>query len=297
MSFIARHSVCLLRRLIKPNLATLIRAARTIQPIILKNIRENPAPFCPEIAGDWTPAATQTALGAPLLFFLHGGGFLIGAPRLFRLVSREFSLAGFDVFAPTYRLAPEHVFPAALTDVVQAYKALVSVCVNPIVLAGDSAGGGLAVSMMMKLRDDGVRLPKAAVLFSPWTDLAATGQSMRLNEGKDAYFTRKTILWGSRAFLAQTRARNPLASPIYGNLQGLPPILAHVGADEVLRDDATRLIDQARAAGVDAQIEIWPDVPHAWQLLPFLPEAALSRQKAIEFLKEKLVGEPISAQC
>ncbi|MFM9162253.1 MAG: alpha/beta hydrolase fold domain-containing protein, partial [Methylocystis sp.] len=185
---------------------------------------------------------------------------------------------------------PEHVFPTALTDVVQAYKALVSASPQPIVVAGDSAGGGLAISMMMKLRDDGVRLPKAAVLFSPWTDLAATGESMRLNEDKDAFFSRKIILLGARAFLAQARARDPRASPIYGDLAGLPPILAHVGADEVLRDDSTRLIDQARAMGVDAQIEIWPDVPHAWQLLPFLPEAAISRQKAIEFLKERLAA-------
>lgn len=290
MSFFARQSVSLLRRLIKPNLATLIRAAKTTQPIILKNLSENPAPFCPDIAGDWTPATSQTTAGAPLLFFLHGGGFLIGAPRLFRYVSRQFSRAGFDVFAPRYRLAPEHVFPAALTDVVQAYKALVSASPQPIVVAGDSAGGGLAISMMMKLRDDGVRLPKAAVLFSPWTDLAATGESMRLNEGKDAFFSRKIILLGARAFLAQARARDPRASPIYGDLAGLPPILAHVGADEVLRDDSTRLIDQARAVGVDAQIEIWPDVPHAWQLLPFLTEAAVSRQKAIEFLKERLAA-------
>lgn len=288
MSFIARKSVSLLRRFIKPNLATLTRVVKATQPIILKNLRENPAPLCPEIAGDWLPAATQSAAGAPLLFFLHGGGFLIGSPRLFRYVSRQFSHAGFDVFAPMYRLAPEHVFPAALTDVVQAYKALVSASPHPIVVAGDSAGGGLAISMMMKLRDDGVRLPKAAVLFSPWTDLAATGDSMRLNEDKDAYFSRKIILLGARTFLAQARSRDPRASPIYGNLQGLPPILAHVGLDEVLRDDSTRLIDQARAAGVDAQIEIWPDVPHAWQLLPFLPEAAVSRQKAIEFLKERL---------
>ena len=290
MSFIARQSVSLLRRFIKPNLATLIRVVKMTQPIILKTLRENPAPLCPEIAGDWTPAATQTAKGAPLLFFLHGGGFLIGDPRLFRYVSRQFSRAGFDVFAPTYRLAPEHVFPAALTDVMQAYKALVSASSHPIVVAGDSAGGGLAISMMIKLRDDGVKLPEAAVLFSPWTDLAATGESMRLNEGKDAYFSRKMILLGARAVLAQARARDPSASPIYGDLRGLPPILAHVGVDEVLRDDSTRLIDQAQRAGVDAQIEIWPDVPHAWQLLPFLPEAAASRQKAIEFLKEKLTA-------
>ncbi len=290
MSFIARHSVSLSRRLIKPNLVPLIRAAKATQSILLKNLTENPAPLCPEIAGDWTPAAPQMGVDPPLLFFLHGGGFLIGAPRLFRYVSRQFSRAGFDVFAPRYRLAPEHVFPAALSDVLQAYRALVDASPHPIVVAGDSAGGGLAISMMMKLRDDGVRLPKAAVLFSPWTDLAATGESMRLNEEKDAYFSRKMILLGARAFLAQARARDPRASPIYGDLKGLPPILAHVGADEVLRDDSTRLIAQAQAAGVDAQIEIWPDVPHAWQLLPFLPEAADSRQKAIEFLKEKLAA-------
>jgi acetyl esterase/lipase len=156
------------------------------------------------------------------------------------------------------------------------------------VLAGDSAGGGLAVSLMLRLRAEGLPSPVAAALFSPWTDLAAASPSVRSNEEKDALFTRKVILIGGRAVLGMANARDPLASPVYGDLAGLPPMLVHAGADEALRDDSTRLVERARAAGVDAQIELWPETPHGWQLMPFIPEAAESRQKAIDFLKEKL---------
>ena len=131
-------------------------------------------------------------------------------------------------------------------------------------------------------------LPVAAALFSPWADLAATGASARENEDRDAFFTRKQILLGARAVLGRESARNPLASPIYADLSGLPPMLVHVGADEVLRDDSTRLVARAREAGVDVRLEIWPSVPHGWPLMSFLPEARLSRAKAIAFLKEQL---------
>ena len=285
MSDAARRTTQFLRRYVKPRLPTLIRAAKMIQPTTHRLFKGRPAPFAPDVAADWTPA---TGDAVATLFFLHGGGYLIGAPRQFRFVARRFADAGFDVFMPSYRLAPEHVFPAALEDAFAAYQALLRAARGPIVLAGDSAGGGLAVSLMLRLRAEGLPLPVAVALFSPWTDLAAASPSVRANEEKDALFTRKVILIGGRAVLGMANARDPFASPVYGDLAGLPPMLVHAGADEALRDDSTRLVERARTAGVDAQIELWPDTPHGWQLMPFIPEAAESRQKAIDFLKEKL---------
>lgn len=285
MSESARRTSRFLRRVVKPRLPALIRAAKLLQPVTRRLIKGRPAPFAPQLSADWTPAS---GAAVATLFFLHGGGYLVGAPRQFRFAARPFAAAGFDVFMPSYRLAPEHVFPAALDDAVVAYRALLGAARGPIVLAGDSAGGGLAVALMLRLRAEGLSLPAAAALFSPWTDLAATGAATRTNEACDALFTRKTILVGGRAMLGTTSARNPFASPLYGDFAGLPPLLVHAGADEALRDDSTRLVARARAAGVDAQLELWPDVPHGWQLTPFMPEAMESRLKAIDFLKEQL---------
>lgn len=285
MTLAARRTAAILRRLVKPRLPSMIRRARTAQEIALRFMPERRAPFAPDIPGDWFEAP-ESSSSAPTIFFLHGGGFLIGAPQLFRFVSRQFMRAGFNVFTPRYRLAPEYPFPCALDDACTAWNALEKNTPGPLLMVGDSAGGGLAVSLMLKLRESGARLPAAAALFSPWTDLAASGPSARENEEKDALFTRRSILLGARLVLGEGRARDPFASPVYAELAGLPPLLVHVGADEALRDDSTRLVARARAAEVDARIEIWPEVPHAWQLAPFLAEAAESRNKALAFLMQ-----------
>lgn len=282
----ARGTAALLRRFVKPRLEKLIRRGQAAQHFVAQHWPQQNAPFGQHVFGDWLPAEGDR-LGATLVY-LHGGGFLLGSPRLFRYASKTFARAGFDVFAPAYRLAPEHPFPAALDDALRAWRALLAATRGPVVLAGDSAGGGLAVSLMLRARDEGLPLPSAVALFSPWTDLAATGASARENEETDALFSRRLILVGARAVLGRTSGRNPLASPLYADLSGLPPLLVHVGRDEVLRDDSTRLVEKAREAGVAAEIEIWPDVPHAWQLTPFIPEARLSREKAIAFLRREL---------
>lgn len=282
----ARRATALLRRFVKPRLLQTIPLLRRAQALLERISPERRAPFAPDIPGDWVPAT-----GAPLsatLIYLYGGAFLAGSSRLFRFVSRDFARAGFDVFTPDYRLAPEHLFPAALDDVFCAYKAILAARPGPVVLAGDSAGGGLCVSLMLRARDEGVDLPKAAALFSPWTDLAVAGASVRENEERDALFTRRMILSGARAVLGRGSAKNPLASPVYADLAGLPPLLVHTGMDEALRDDSVRLVDNARAAGTPAEIELWPDVPHAWQWLGFIPEARESREKANAFLKARV---------
>jgi acetyl esterase/lipase len=284
----ARRTAAVLRRFVKPRLETLIARARRAQTYGERFLAPTPAPFAPGLAADWI-AARGAPAGATLVY-LHGGGFLLGSPRVFRFVSRGFAASGFDVFAPAYRLAPAHVFPAALDDVLAAWRALVAARPGPFVLAGDSAGGGLALAMMVAARDHGLPLPAAAALFSPWTDLAATGASTRENEDRDALFTRRLLLLGARLALGRSSARNPLASPLYADLTGLPPLLVHAGADEALRDDSTRLVDRARAAGVAATLELWPEVPHGWQMMGFLPEARESREKAIAFLKAHIAA-------
>ena len=285
-SLAARRTSALLRRFVKPRLLGTIASLRRFQALVERVSPEKRAPFMPDVPGDWVPA-TGAPAGATLVY-LYGGAFLVGSSRLFRFIARDFARAGFDVFTPDYRLAPEHIFPSALDDVLHAYKALLASRPGPIVLAGDSAGGGLAVSLMLRARDEGLPLPKATALFSPWTDLAVAGPSARENEEKDALFTRRVILSGARSALGRTSGKNPLASPVYADLSGLPPLIVHAGSDEALRDDAARLVERARAAGVEAAFELWPDVPHAWQWMGFLPEARESRGKAIAFLKQKL---------
>jgi monoterpene epsilon-lactone hydrolase len=280
-----RRTVAFLRRFVKPHIQSLTAPARVLQALLEKLSPERRAPFAPQVPGDWLEAPGGAVA---TLFYLHGGAFLIGSPRLFRYAAREIARAGFDVFTPAYRLAPEHVFPAALDDVLRAYKTFVEARQGPFVIVGDSAGGGLAVSLMLRIRDEGLPPPVAAALSSPWVDLAATGASIRENEARDPWFTRKDILLGARAALGRQSARHPLASTVYADLSGLPPMLVHVGANEALRDDSTRLVSRARQAGVDVNLEMWPCVPHAWQLMSFLPEARESRAKAIAFLKARL---------
>jgi acetyl esterase/lipase len=240
------------------------------------------------ILGEWV-RAPETPGDAPVLLYLHGGGYFACSPRTHRPLTAFFARAGFAVFAPDYRLAPEHPFPAAIEDAVSVWRALVASGQAPsrMVVAGDSAGGGLALSMMLTLRDAGEALPAAAALFSPWTDLAGTGASIQENADKDAMFWADGILEGASFYLADTDAKNPLASPVYANLHGLPPLLLHVGARELLRDDSTRVAEAARRAGVRVELRVWDVVPHVWQLAHgFVPEARKSLKIAASFLKQ-----------
>lgn len=244
------------------------------------------------VPGLWVEACGEAKA---TLLYLHGGAYFAGAPHLYGPTLRAFAQAGLDIFAPAYRLAPGRPFPAALEDARAAYAALRAGARTPIVFAGDSAGGGLALAAMIAERDAGGALPRATALFSPWTDLAATGASARENEARDALFTRLMLRIGARAYLDGASAKTPLASPLYADLSSLPPLLLHVGADEMLRDDSTRLARRARDAGVAAEAKIWPDVPHGWQLYPGLREAGESLGEASAFLLGA-VSEPAPAQ-
>ncbi len=237
------------------------------------------------IPGEWleSPNSAQS-----ILLYLHGGGYFGCSAETHRAITAYFAMHGSRVFAPNYRLAPENPFPAAVDDATAVYRGLLAAGYSPqrIVVAGDSAGGGLALSLLLVLRAAGTPLPAAAALFSPWTDLAATGESIRTNSALCAMFNGPDIGPSAHHYLGSADARNPLASPLYADLTGLPPLLIHVGADECLRDDSTRIAEKACAAGVAVELKIWPVVPHAWQLAPHkIPEARQSLRESAEFLR------------
>lgn len=251
------------------------------------SVRVSPAELN-SIPGEWveSPNSTQN-----VLLYLHGGGYFGCSAETHRPITASFALHGFRVFAANYRLAPENPFPAAVDDATAAYRGLLAQghSAQRIAVAGDSAGGGLALSLLLVLRAAGILLPAAAALFSPWTDLAATGESIRTNAARCAMFNGPSIAPTARWYLGDANPNNPLASPLYADLTGLPPLLIHVGADEILRDDSTRLAEKARSAGVTVELKVWPVVPHAWQLAPNkIPEARQSLRESAEFLSRSL---------
>ena len=239
------------------------------------------------VAGEWLRPAGGRAAGT--LLYLHGGGYFACSPQTHRPITGGFAKRGLDVFAPDYRLAPEHPFPAAIDDAVAAYRGLLARGIPPgqLVLGGDSAGGGLTLATLLSLRAAGDQLPAAAMLFSPWTDLAGTGETLRSNSRRDAMFTGVGMERAADPYLAGADARNPLASPLYADLHGLPPLMIHAGSYEILLDDSRRLAERARAAGVDVSMQTWPVVPHVWQLFS-MPESGQSLDAAAAFLKGKL---------
>ena len=208
------------------------------------------------------------------------------SPRSHRSITGALALRGFSVFAPAYRLAPENEFPAALNDVTEACRALRSQVDGPIFVAGDSSGAGLAVSLLVNLRDMGEERPSGASLFSPWIDLAVTGDSVVSNRDRDPMEVPEALLMLAKAYIGKADPRKPLISPIYGNLAGLPPLLIFAGDTEILLDDAKRLAERAREAGVSVDIQIYPDMPHAWPLLnAVLPEGRRALDEAASFMQ------------
>ncbi len=230
---------------------------------------------------------------APVLLYLHGGGYIACSPETHRpLVSSLVRRIRGRAFVPRYRLAPEHPFPAALDDAKAAYRFLLDVERIPstqIVVAGDSAGGGLALSLALAIRDAQWPAPAGIVALSPWTDLAATGGSLTENSDRCAMFAGETIRRAARFYVGESDARSPLISPLYGDFRGLPPILVHAGHDEVLRDDAIRVAQAARNAGVEVELQLWRHVPHVWQFFAaVLPEARDSLNATTRFIRARM---------
>jgi epsilon-lactone hydrolase len=222
---------------------------------------------------------TTTAASRPEcnVLYLHGGGYVSGGPAFYRHFTwRIANVAGGRVWTLQYRLAPEHPFPAALDDAVSAFRWLVREMRSSreLFVMGDSAGAGLALCLLLKLRDLGDPLPVAAVAMSPWADLALTGPSLIGNAASDPMLNAGDLPELASCYLAGADPRTPYASPLYGDASGLPPVLIQVGSDEILRDDAVRMAEKLQQDNPLSRLEIWPRMPHAFQLfVPALPEA------------------------
>ena len=240
------------------------------------------------VPAEWI--STPGADAERVIYYLHGGGYVIGSIKTHReMVSRLSRAAGARALAIDYRLAPEHPFPAAVEDATAAYRWLLSTGVDParLVIAGDSAGGGLTVATLVALRDARDPLPAAAVCLSPWVDLEMLGESMTTKADIDPIVQRDLILAMAKAYLGGADPRVPLAAPLHADLAGLPPLLIHVGTAEMLLDDSTRLADKAKSAGVDVTLEPWDDMIHVWQLFaPMLPEGQQAIDRIGEFIRK-----------
>jgi len=224
-----------------------------------------------------------------VLLYLHGGGFVFGlTPPHLQMGAYLARKMGMRVLMVDYRLAPDYPFPAALDDCVTVYRWLLKqgILAQNIVVAGDSAGGNLTITMLMKLRDSGDSLPAAAACLSPVTDLT-TRDTLRKGF-KDPLLPSKSVKFYSQSYVGHNDAHDPLISPVFGNLRGLPPLLVHAGEDEILRDDAVCIASLAKSADVDVRLEIYPRMWHVWQLYLNLPQAVQSLDDIAQFLRSHI---------
>ncbi|MCU4424522.1 alpha/beta hydrolase [Acinetobacter sp. WU_MDCI_Abxb74] len=211
------------------------------------------------------PKSTKNGLG---ILYLHGGGYVVGSSKSHsKLAAQIGHAAQAQVWLPEYRLAPEHPSPAALEDVISVYKALLAQGQNPkkLVIAGDSAGGGLSLSTAIAIRDSGLPLPAALVLLSPWIDLSLSGKTMKTHATQDAMLSESWLSWCAKNYCGQKPATDPSCSPLYADLTGLPPVLIHVGTEEVLLDDAKRLAEQTGKYGIPMSFKVYDQVGHVFQ--------------------------------
>jgi len=246
-----------------------------------------------QIAGvdvDWL--RPKNARQDKVLFYLHGGAYVIGSPRTHRqLVSHTARAAGVVAVLPDYRLAPEHPFPAAIDDAVAVYRGLLESGFKPedIIISGDSAGGGLSVATLLALRHAGLPMPAAAVLLSPFLDVTASGESATTRADRDPWFDIADLQVVARYYCPdEGEWRNPLVSPVFANVAGLPPMLIQVGDDEILLSDSTRFAEKLEAAGVDVELEIWPHMWHVFQMfIGKMPEAKVAVSKMGSYIQEQ----------
>jgi monoterpene epsilon-lactone hydrolase len=238
------------------------------------------------VRGEWLTADGVQSIGTML--YLHGGAFIACSPTTHRAFTSWFAQQGWRVFAPDYRLAPEHPFPAQIDDCVAAYRALLAngVDANRLVVAGDSAGGNLTLTLCLALREQGLPQPAAIALFSPVTDFTLGSESIRSNSKTCAMFSSEIAPTVSAFYLGDHDRRDPLASPYFADLRGLPPMLFQASSDEILRDDSVRMAERAKQAGIETEINLWPVVPHIWQILHrWIPESREALAQAQSFLR------------
>jgi len=267
----------------RAGLEELARLAPLFKDVKLENVDAGGVPaawmITPEVAKDRA------------ILYLHGGGYTEGSITSHQDLAQRISKASkIRVLILDYRLAPEHPFPAALEDSISAYNWLInSMGYNPknLIIAGDSAGGGLTIATLVKLRDQGVQLPAAGVCLSPWTDLALTGDSIKLKLHEDPFVSPDELVFAANLYLGKTDPKNPYASPLYANFEGLPPLCIQVGTAEIILDDSTRLAKRAKGAGVEVQLDIWEDMIHVFQAFAVMaPEGTEGINKIGEFIKK-----------
>jgi epsilon-lactone hydrolase len=243
----------------------------------------------PLVRGEWI---CPTSYSSPdkVVLYIHGGGYVSCSSRTHRPVTTALArMAHCRVFSLDYRWAPEHPFPAAVDDAAAAFLWLVKNGVAPgrIGLAGDSAGGGLAIATMLRLRERGHALPGCAACLSPWVDLTGAGNYQ--NAGSCSMFQPADIATFAGLYLQGASPETPEASPVFADLRGLPPLLIHVSKTELLLDDAVRLHRKALSCGVKSTLNVFPELPHVWQILfGLVPEARTALQQAADFISTSL---------
>ncbi len=256
----------------------------------------------PKIDGGGATIQVSETFGAPghwfipennngsVILYLHGGGYVYGSAKTHgKLIGQIACAASSKALALDYRLAPQHPQPAAIEDVCAAFRNLVRTGISPrqIVVAGDSAGGGLVVSALVALRDAGDRPPAAGVCISPWVDLACSDESFASNSQYDPV-TREACLVAASAYLNGSNPRTPEVSPLFADLKGLPPLLIHAGGLEVLRDQISQFATRAKSAGNEVEIHVYEDMVHVWHLYSgFTPEADKAIVEIADFIKSK----------
>jgi epsilon-lactone hydrolase len=244
----------------------------------------------PTIPAEWLmrPGAREDAA----LLYLHGGGYVIGSLNTHRALAGSISRAAKSrVLLIDYRLAPEHPHPAAVDDAVAAYRFLVKQGIAPgrLAIAGDSAGGGLTIATLVALRDAGEKLPACGVCLSPWVDLEGIGESIRTKADVDPMVKKDGLLQLAALYLGGKDPRTPLAAPLYADLSGLPPLLIQVGTWETLLDDASRIAERAKKAGVDVSYEPWEGMIHVWQLFAgMLDEGKEAIERIGSYVQQKM---------
>ncbi|MEM9014892.1 MAG: alpha/beta hydrolase [Pseudomonadota bacterium] len=241
-----------------------------------------------QVAGEWHRPTDPCERH---VYYLHGGGYVFGSPKTHRSIT--FALAKqtpANIFSLDYRLAPEHPFPAAVDDAVAGYRWLIGdqgVDPSAVMIAGDSAGGGLTMAMLLSCKAQGLPMPACATLFSPWADLRNQSAAFEENAETDVMFRPVHIQEGVHKYLNGASAENPLASPVFGDHHELPPTLIFASNDEILRDDSVLLNERLLAAGVSSTLVAKDGLPHVWPVFtPFLPEAIDDVRRTIEFFRQ-----------
>lgn len=245
------------------------------------------------VHGEWIAAPEIPRDTKRVILYCHGGGYFWGNLRVPRnMLARLSKLAQARVFSLDYRLAPEAPFPAALDDAEAAFRWLIEErAIDPehIIVGGESAGGGLALSLLLRLIKRDAQLPAGAVLFSPWTDLTMSGVSVAANAATDPVLSRTELFWAAEVYLNGADAQDALVSPLFASMEHLPPILLQVGSTEMLLDDSKRFADAVMAAGGRCTLEVWPKMHHTWQLHSyFLPEGRQALNSVAAFIEDAL---------